>query len=166
MGSKLNWLWVGGAFFVLYWLRNLSGYRAVRYAPGSLGQISLFQQAATRVGLPTSWANSPGLIQILSHESNGWVGRPNYTYGERARNQALWPSVVNELRAGIVSASASASGLGQLLLTNVEKYYPSGRKGIGVPVEEAAGMLRYIKARYGDPDRAWAVRGGTDYHGY
>ena len=166
MGSKLNWLWVGGAFFVLYLLRNLSGYKAVRYAPGSPSQITLFQQAAAKFGLPTSWASSNGLIQLLKHESDGWVGRPNYTYGERARNRALWPSVIAELRAGITSATASASGLGQLLLTNAERYYPSGRKGIGVPIEEAAGMMKYIKARYGDPDRAWALRGGGDYHGY
>lgn len=147
------------------WMKR--GYKAVRYAPGSTAQITLFREAAAKVGLPTSWASSNGLIQLLKHESDGWVGRPNYTYGARASNKSLWGTVVAELRAGIQSARASASGLGQLLLANVETYYPSGRKGVGVPIEEAAGMLRYIKSRYGDPDRAWALRGASgDYHGY
>lgn len=161
---RIDLLWIGGAFLALYLLK--SRYKPVRYAPGSQAQISLFQQAAQLAGLPPSWASSNGLINLLKHESDGWVGRPNYTYGIRAKNKDLWGTVLAELRAGITSAAASASGLGQLLLTNVERYYPSGRKGIGVPVEEAAGMLRYIKARYGDPDRAWALRGSGEYHGY
>ena len=36
-----------------------------------------------------------------------------------------------------------------------DKYYPKGRAGIGDPVQEAAGMLAYIKDRYGSPEVAW-----------
>ena len=35
------------------------------------------------------------------------------------------------------------------------KYYPHGYKSIGVPVDEAVGLLRYIADRYGDPETAW-----------
>lgn len=164
--GKINWLWVGGAFLALYLFSLKNRFKPVQYVPGSREQISLFQRAAQLVGLPVAWASSPGLIQLLSHESGGWVGRPNYTFGARASNRALWGSVIAELRQGVVTAKASASGLGQLLLANVERFYPSGRKGIGVAVEEAAGMLRYIASRYGTPDAAWAKRGSGEYHGY
>jgi len=136
-----------------------------RYVPGSPEQITLFKQAAKLAGLPVSWASEPGLVKILEHESSGWVGRPNYTYGERAEKRSLWQSVLDELRQGVKSAKSSASGLGQLILDNVDKFYPSGRKGIGVPVEEAAGMLRYIKDRYGSPASAWAMY-GKKFEGY
>lgn len=160
---RINWLLVAGAFFALYlWTRR---YTPRRYAPGSPEQISLFTQAARLVGLPTVWAASSGLINILKRESDGWVGRPNFTYGDRARDKSQWGSVLEELRLGIYTARSSATGLGQLLLTNVDKYYPSGRRGLGVPVEEAAGMLRYIKDRYGTPENAWA-KYGTEFAGY
>jgi hypothetical protein len=99
----------------------------------------------------------------MRHESDGWVGRPNYTYGERAANKLLWPTVWSELRQGVKSTKSSATGLGQLILENVQKFYPSGQRGIGVPVEEAVGMLRYIRDRYGSPEAALAygMRGGS-----
>jgi len=105
------------------------------------------------------------LHSILQAESDGWVGKPNYTYGKRSRNMASWGDVIGELRNGDITTKSSASGLGQLLLANVDAYYPSGRDGIGVPVEEAAGMLRYIKDRYGNPERAWELY-GVAHEGY
>jgi hypothetical protein len=124
------------------------------YAPFASDTIKLFEEAATLAGVPRSWASSTGLHRILQRESHGEVGKPNYTYGSRAPRE-----VHAELRAGIISARSSATGLGQLLLSNVELYYPSGRAGIGDPLEEAVGMLRYIEARYGSPSQAWASYG-------
>jgi LysM repeat protein len=135
------------------------------YTPGSPEQIALFREAARQVGLPEEWASDPGLINILRRESGGRVGVPNYTYGARANDPSQWGSVHDELRAGIRTTRSSATGLGQLLLGNVDRYYPSGRAGIGNPVEEAAGMMRYIQDRYGTPGNAWA-RYNTAHEGY
>ena len=127
--------------------------RAV-YPPRAAVTIQLFEEAARRANLPPSWASSHGLHRILDRESEGVVGKLNYTYGNRSTER-----VHAELRRGVITARSSATGLGQLLLSNVERYYPSGRAGIGDPMEEAIGMLRYIKDRYGNPDRAWANYG-------
>ncbi|MEO1227496.1 MAG: peptidoglycan-binding protein [Myxococcota bacterium] len=135
------------------------------YPPGSAEQIALFEEAARRIGVPESWARDPGLINILRRESGGRVGVPNYTYGARARDPSQWGSVHAELQNGRITARSSATGLGQLLLSNVERHYPSGRAGIGNPVEEAAGMLSYIRERYGHPATAWA-RYNTVHEGY
>lgn len=135
------------------------------YPPGSPEQIALFEEAARRIGVPESWASDPGLINILARESGGRVGVPNYTYGARARDPSQWASIHEELRNGRITARSSATGLGQLLLRNVDRHYPSGRAGIGDPVEEAAGMLSYIRERYGHPSTAWA-RYNTVHEGY
>lgn len=135
------------------------------YPPGSPEQVALFEEAARLVGVPESWAADPGLINILRRESGGRVGVPNYTYGARANDPSQWAGVHEELRNGRITARSSATGLGQLLLSNVDRHYPSGRAGIGVPVEEAAGMLSYINERYGHPATAWA-RYNTVHEGY
>lgn len=135
------------------------------YPPGSPEQRALFRDAARMIGVPESWADSAGLHNILRRESGGKVGVPNYTYGDRARDPSQWASVHNELKNGRITARSSATGLGQLLLSNVERYYPAGRAGIGDPVQEAAGMLAYIKDRYGNPDNAWRLY-GTRHEGY
>lgn len=125
------------------------------YAPGSLAQVQLFEAAARELGLPEAWAAHRALIKLLRAESNGRVGIPNFTYGDRALNPSRWWEVHAELRMGHISASSSATGLGQLILSNVMRYYPSGAAGIGSPLEEAMGMLAYIRERYGDPETAW-----------
>lgn len=139
--------------------------RLDRYPPGSPEQVALFRAAARRAGLPESWASSSGLQNILRRESNGRVGVPNYTYGARQRDPSAWAEIHNELKEGRITARSSATGLGQLLLSNVDRFYPSGRRGIGDPLEEAVGMMRYIRSRYGNPDRAWALY-GTRHEGY
>ena len=141
-----------------------------RYPAGSPQQVELFRRAAallrTRgVNVPDSWASSRALQNILLRENrDGEVGRPNYRYGARANDPATWPTIWAELRAGNIRGQAhvprrlrsSATGLGQLLGSNVDKYYPSGRAGIGDAIEEAAGMMHYILASYRTPERAWA----------
>ncbi len=128
----------------------------VRFAPGSRRARELFRAAAHVAGLPPSWGSAPGLHQILKHESNGVVGVPNYTYGSRKNHKSEWPKIYHELQHGRITAVSSATGLGQLLNYNVKAYYRHGLNGLGVPLDEAVGMLRYIKARYGTPANAWA----------
>lgn len=155
------WFWAavaGGGIVAWVLLRQKE-----RYAPGSTEQVALFTSAAFQAGVPTSWASSSALIGVLKGESDGWVGQPNYTYGARSRDHSLWPSVWAELKAGQRTTSSSATGLGQLILENVDRYYPGGRAGIGNATAEAVGMLRYIKDRYGSPEAAYAygMRGGS-----
>lgn len=139
-------------------------FRATRYAPGSPEQVALFEEAARQLGVPEEWAASPGLINILKNESNGYVGIPNYTYGHRKSTKAHWPGVWEELRRGEITAKSTATGLGQLTLANVKVCYPSGAAGIGDPLEEAIGMLCYIQKRYGTPEEAWAF--WQEHHWY
>jgi LysM repeat protein len=139
--------------------------RMQRYEPGSAEAKALFREAARVAGVPQSWADSHGLHQILRRESNGQVGIPNYTYGSRRNSPEGVAAIHDELRNGQITARSSATGLGQLLLSNVDRYYPNGRAGIGDPVQEAAGMLRYIQDRYGNPDNAWRLY-GTRHEGY
>lgn len=132
-----------------------------RVRPGSLPQIALFSQAAAIAGVPTDWAADPNLITLLRRESNGWVGIPNYQYGERATDKSRWPEVWAELRQpsyvcpksvpGVQGRFTCATGLGQLIPTNVDQFYPDGRAGIGDPLNEAVGMLKYIQKRYQTP---------------
>ena len=138
-----------------------------RYEPFSQEARTLFAEAASSAGVPLSWAHSDGLHYILSNESGGMVGIPNYSIkdedGKSVRDQPyLWPVIHERIRdgnKGSPKASSSATGLGQLLPVNVDAYYPSGRNGIGDCREEAEGMLRYIKATYGNPNTAWKCYG-------
>lgn len=126
-----------------------------RVDPSTPEGQAVFREAAKLAGVPESWASSPALASLVNHESGGIVGRPNYTYGGRANDASQWGAIHDELRNGNITAASSATGLGQLLSSNVEKYYPNGVAGIGDPVQEAAGMMSYVKERYGNPDVAW-----------
>lgn len=138
------------------------------YKPFSPEAIALFKEAAKIANLPLEWASDSSLHNILKKESRGEVGRPNYTYGQGsaglrfgvttrniAKRTDVWPQIWSELKSGRKGAKSTATGLGQLILDNTDRYYPSKRAGIGVPIEEAVGMLRYIAARYKNPQRAW-----------
>lgn len=146
------------------------------YPPRSAKAYELFTAAAKTAGLPTEWGKAEGLHNILAKESGGYVGRPNYQFGALANIKAQkdWPIVwraiqadtwrgilAEPFRSGDRGKQSSATGLGQLTVTNIKtgKYYPSGVKGIGIPLEEAIGMLMYIKDRYGSPENAWAKYG-------
>ena len=142
-------------------------------------------------GIPASWGDyatpeGKALHKILQQESQGYVGALNYTFrnavakrdgykGGKMPNPdwygkkyaKTWSHILKKLRKGKVylGARSSASGLGQMTLSNVRKFYPSGLDGIGDPYEEAAGMLLYIKSRYGSPVEAWAQYGGCSPDG-
>lgn len=109
--------------------------------------------------IPDSWANDPtklAAINRLVEKESGWrVGVPNYTItnagmsGQQAAE--LLQTNKNLTRFG---ASSSAMGLFQLLGTNMDKYQPGGRAGIGNAQAELSGGLRYLVDRYGTPERA------------
>lgn len=131
-------------------------YKKVVYPPGSDKQIALFERAAPIAGVSKSWASDPNFISLLKRESAGVVGIPNYQYGKQRKDPNNWPKIWADLRNGIRPPHSSATGLGQMILDNVDALYPNGRKGIGVPLDEAVGMLKYVKKRYGTPAEAWA----------
>ncbi|MEZ4272693.1 MAG: hypothetical protein R3C68_15055 [Myxococcota bacterium] len=143
------------------------------YPRGVAETTALFTAAARLAGLPELWATSEALFNIYEQECLGYVGIPNYTYGTDltalikfgTMDLAMWKRVHQDLKDGKKTARSSATGLGQLLLSNVDTYYPARRDGIGVPIQEAAGMLAYIKDRYGSPEVAWAAY-GTLHEGY
>ena len=149
--------------------------RPQHFAPGAPETVQLFEQAAQVAGLPRDWANRDSLHRLMDRESSGWVGRPNYRFsyvrgldGIHHPSQAdRWPSEIwDRLKAGQWSYFTSnqvrrtdrrlstAVGLGQLLSDKWD-LMPGGAQGIGNPVAEAVGFMRYIRNRYGDPDRAY-----------
>ncbi len=151
---------------------NFATTEGGRVIPGSAAFRALFEQAAAQAGVPTVWARYRSLERLVSVESRGgWVGIPNFTYGERSMQRHRWPEVWAELRSGELTSNtveiggtrferSSATGLGQLILPNVDIYYPGGsvaerRAGIGFALPEAVGMLNYIQDRYGNPNVAW-----------
>lgn len=141
---------------------NKSRYPAVaeggslKDGPTHPDTLALFYAAAEHLGLPKSWARSESFRRLLNSESGGRVGIPNFTYGsDIAKHPEKWPAIWNDLRNGIYKTNSSATGLGQLLASNTDKFYPDGRAGIGDPWNEAVGMLAYINKRWTSPDRAW-----------
>jgi peptidoglycan hydrolase-like protein with peptidoglycan-binding domain len=89
-----------------------------------------FVRAAQKVGVPTSWASSPSLVKLVQHES-GWK-----------------PSAKNP--------RSTAFGLFQFLSSTWKNHLPEVPYGSTSPHWQAVGGFRYIKATYGNPDRAWA----------
>ena len=154
------------------------------YKPYAPETYALFEEAAFIAGVDPSWAQSRELHEILRYESGGQVGIPNYTFGRGKAGERFgrdikarpedWSEVHNEIKrcfardergkkvldergrpiyVGQVGRS-SATGLGQLTGVNAEIFYPSGLQGIGDPLEEAVGMLKYIAKRRGSPKAA------------
>ena len=130
-----------------------------QYVPNSADAIALLTNAAIAAGLPESWGSDPDTHWVMDKESKGWVGVPNYTYGIRRFNRNRWSEVWDEIKSGVSSTSSTATGLGQLLVANVNKFYPDGVNGIGDPMNEAIGFLRYINDRYGSPATTRSVYG-------
>lgn len=127
-----------------------------RFQPNSEDTVKLFQISAKVAWFPESWASNSNLHYILWRESGWKVWILNYTLKwvstDRFRKLAMSSSAKNP-----VWAKSTASGLWQLLLSNVDKYYPSWRKWIWDPVEEAVWFMKYIADRYGNPDVARSV---------
>ncbi len=151
-------------------ITNTSGFAGQEggfVEPGSDVFVGLFTEAALLAGVPTEWAQFRTLAKLIENESGGYVGRPNFTYGERATQRHRWPEVWAELRSGQITSNAvvrggtrfersSATGLGQLILSNANTFYTGGQSSIGFALPEAAGALSYIQNRHGDPNQAWA----------
>jgi hypothetical protein len=169
-------------------IRDFSGQK--QYKPFSKEAKELFRQAAKCAKVPKEWAYLDSLHNLLKSESIGRVGVPNYTIlltstGKEAQyNPESWDQIhliLNEGYDALVEQLfenrsviytnhskkkySSASGLGQLILRNVDRHYPTGKDGIGNPLAEATGMLSYIKARHGNPNTAWR-RYNKDHEGY
>lgn len=140
-----------------------------QFVPGSKECQQLFTCAAIFSWLPPEWGTNESLHKILWNESNGVVGIANYTLrnagisGEWLKTKAtkLWLEWKNI--AWEIGVKSTAVWLGQLTLSN-EHYMPNGRSSIGIPLEEAIAMLRYIEDRYGSPTVAWSVYGATGHY--
>lgn len=147
----------------------------LHYPAKSQKMLDLFKAAAPIAGVPVEWVTSPDFLSLYAHESSGWVGIPTGRLAEKRGfapyNYSGWVQIQNELKSlpenrqwpeDWVEGDSTATGLGQLLLSNVDLYYPGStiaerRAGIGDPLSEAVGMLKYIQARYpGGPSEAWA----------
>lgn len=95
-------------------------------APSSLRGV--LRRAASAIGVPTSWADSPALSNILSHESS---------FNPRAKNP-----------------HSTAFGLFQFLGSTAKNYgLPYGTTD---PYAQSVAGLKYIRDRYGNPDAAWS----------
>lgn len=131
-----------------------------KFLPWSREAQILFHAACQAADLPVEWAKSENLHYVLSRESNGIVGRLNYTIKwetvDSFKNKATSSTGNNP-----IGAKSTASWLGQLLLSNVDKFYPNGRDWIWDALNEAVWMLRYIKDRYGNPDICRSMYGTT-----
>lgn len=140
--------------YLSYWWERLN--------PGSDECIAVFTDACNYAGIDESWARNPDLYKLLEKESWGYVGRLNYTL-QGIDTDGFKKMALSRER---IPAKSSASGLWQLLLENVDKYYPSGRNGIGNSIEEAIWMVKYIEDRYGDPTTALSMhwKTGTYIH--
>lgn len=93
--------------------------------PDKLKEI--IKRALKADGLPESWADSPGLAEILSHESS---------FSSTAQNP-----------------TSTAYGLFQFLDST---WATVGAKKTSDPYLQCVAGLKYIHDRYGNPDKAWA----------
>jgi len=116
----------------------------------------LFKTACKIAKIDESWANNPYLHKIMLNESWWIVWNLNYTIKGMDLSEYKRRSL-NSKSNNPIGSKSTASWLWQLLLSNIDKYYPSGRKGIGNPIEEAVGLIRYIRDRYWNPDIAMSV---------
>lgn len=170
----------GGWVVKRFWVRGgFDKYEPGRvFPPGSAEAKALFRAAAKKVGLPEAWGDSEALHNILRKESGGKTGIPNYLYAsmiERLKSQGMsesqaWGKVIDGVKKGLYESDtiksgpeagkkSSAVGLGQLTIPNQKAYMPRGSEGLGIPIEEAAGMLKYIQSHYGTPENAWSKYG-------
>jgi hypothetical protein len=89
-----------------------------------------FERAATKAGVPISWAQNLSLCELVKHESN-------------------WNSAAK-------NPNSSAFGLFQFITKTWTTYLPEVPYGNTDPTWQAVGGFRYIKDVYRAPERAWA----------
>lgn len=130
-----------------------------RFIPGSREAVILFTIACQSCGLPVEWAQSLKFHKILSSESQWKVWVLNYEIPKSYSTESFKAVSLQRRNNNPIGVKSTASGLGQMLLSNVDAYYPDGRQGIGDPLNEAVGMMRYIYDRYGSLDVAASVYG-------
>jgi len=153
------------------------------YEPRTQKAVDLLTNALRQANLPEEWAMLESLHYIMDRESGGKVGIPNYRYDylperdpQRISNvntkPETWERIWESAKKGETgmagldadaprSKGSTATGLGQLTKKNVVEYYPFGIGGIGNAASEAYGYVKYISARYGDPDTARTMYGRT-----
>jgi hypothetical protein len=158
-----------------------TGFKGEVYEPNTQKAVDLLTRALRHSNLPEEWATLESTHYILTKESGGKVGIPNYRYvflpgREPERIPKIkdkpetWPEIWEFARAGLTgmaglpagaprSEGSTATGLGQLNRGNVKIFYPDGVNGIGDAFNEAVGFVRYIHSRYGDPDTARSAYG-------
>ncbi len=133
-----------------------------QYVPGSKKCKELLMYACDVAWLPVEWANSESFHKLLNKESAWKVWVMNYEFKKSAAWE-IWnfkDYVVNnnwssswEISRKLWTVS-NATWIWQMLISNVDKYYPEWRKGIWKPLNEAVWMLKYVKDRYGTPESA------------
>ena len=127
-------------------------YKIKKFPPHSQIAKQLLKIAAKVAWLPESWATDKNIHFILDKESKREVGVLNHKLrSKKISKDTFKKRAVSRQR---IWSRSTASGLWQLILANVDAYYPSWRKWIWNPIEEAVGFLRYIKARHKTPERA------------
>ena len=83
----------------------------------------------------------------------------NIEYAIRWIQDAPRGHVEDDIEEGVrlpPGINSSATGLGQLLSSTGYANMPLGYGGYGIPMQEAIGMLKYIKGRYGHPNSAYS----------
>jgi hypothetical protein len=127
-----------------------------RFRPWSKDAQILFSIACKIAKLP-DWSNNKNLHKIMWKESTWWqVGILNYTI-KWMSTYDFKQKALSSSRKNPIGSKSTASWLWQLLLSNVDRLYPSWRNGIWNPIEEAIGFVKYIRERYGNPDIAMSV---------
>jgi len=127
-----------------------------KFKPFSKEAIILLTSACQSAWLPPEWWKSEALHNILAKESNWVVWRLNYTIKWVTQDQ--FKDISNSSRSdNPLWVRSTASWLGQLLLSNVDIYYPDWRAWIWDALNEAVWFIRYIKDRYWSPDVAWGI---------
>ncbi len=134
----------------------------VQFVPWSKEVQELFMYACNISLLPTEWASSEALHKLLQKESAWRVWVMNYEF----KRSNIWE--IGDFKDYVLKNKdqlswaiskwlwtiSNATWLWQMLISNVDVYYPEWRNGIWKPLNEAIWMLKYIKDRYWNPEKA------------
>lgn len=134
----------------------------VQFVPWSKKCKELFMYACSVSWLPVEWADSEALHRLLQKESAWRVWVMNYEFKKSVAWEILdfkdYVLENSDLTSWAISKRlwtvSNATGLWQMLISNVDKYYPEWREWIWKPLNEAVWMLKYIKDRYWSPENA------------